>query len=140
MKIHQGRVAVKTSGRVSLENVTARVAGEVETSGVRRGLAVITVPHTTCGLAINEDEQGLKRDMQRLAETLLNPLEETEGGFRHDCVDNNAQAHLTSILLGHSLTVPVVDSRLELGTWQSLFLIEMDGPRSRELSVQVLGE
>lgn len=139
MKIHHRRLAVRTSGRISLENVTGQVMQEVTASGVDRGLAVVTVPHTTCGLVINEDELGLKRDMQRLAEKLLSPLE-ADGGFQHDRVDNNAQAHLTSILLGHSLTIPVVDARLELGTWQSVFLIEMDGPRSRELGVQVLGE
>ncbi len=139
MKIHHRRLGVRTSGRISLENVTGQVMQEVTASGVDRGLAVVTVPHTTCGLVINEDELGLKQDMQRLAEKLLSPLE-ADGGFQHDRVDNNAQAHLTSILLGHSLTIPVVDARLELGTWQSVFLIEMDGPRSRELGVQVLGE
>ncbi len=139
MKIHHGRVTVKTGGRVAVENVTALVRSEVERSGIAGGVAVISVPHTTCGLAVNEDERGLRQDIRRLAETLLSPLAAQEA-FRHDCVDDNAQAHLTSILLGHSVTLPVSGGSLELGTWQSVFLIEMDGPRSRSLTIQVLGE
>jgi len=139
MKIHHGRVSVKTGGRVTVENVTAPVRAEVMRSGIAAGLAVITVPHTTCGLAVNEDESGLRQDIRRLAETLLSPLAAQEA-FNHDCVDDNAQAHLTSILLGHSVTLPVSGGSLDLGTWQSVFLIEMDGPRSRSLTIQVLGE
>lgn len=139
MRIHHTQVAVKTGGHVSVENVTAQVRHELERSRVATGIAVVSVPHTTCGLAINEDERGLKEDMRRMAETLLAPLA-ADRGFAHNCVDDNAQAHLTSILLGHSVTVPVSDSGLALGTWQSIFLVEMDGPRSRTLSIQILGE
>ena len=139
MNIHHGQALVKTAGRIGVENVTALVRRELDRSKVRSGLAVVSVPHTTCGLAVNEDERGLKEDMRRLAERLLGPLA-AEGGFAHNCVDDNAQAHLTSILLGHSITLPVAEGRLVLGTWQSVFLIEMDGPRSRTLNVQILGE
>lgn len=138
MKIHQGMATVRTGARISIENVTSFVAREMETSGVANGLLVASVSHTTCGLAVNEDESGLKEDIRRVAERLLAPIAE-DGRFAHDCVDDNAQAHLTSILLGHSVTVPVRDGRLHLGTWQSVFLIELDGPRSRRLDVQILG-
>lgn len=139
MKIHHARATVKTGSHVSVENVTAAVRREVEKSGIGSGIAVVSVPHTTCGLALNEDEQGLRQDMRRLAERLLAPLC-TDGPFQHNCVDDNAQAHLTSILLGHSVTVPIAGAQLQLGTWQSIFLIEMDGPRSRSLTLQILGE
>lgn len=138
MKIHQGAATVRTRARISVENVTSFVAREVESSGVADGILVASVPHTTCGLAVNEDESGLKDDIKRVAERLLTPMAES-GPFTHDCVDDNAQAHLTSILLGHSVTVPVRDGCLHLGTWQSVFLIELDGPRSRRLDVQILG-
>ncbi|HEY3175166.1 MAG TPA: secondary thiamine-phosphate synthase enzyme YjbQ [Candidatus Polarisedimenticolia bacterium] len=139
MKIHHARATVKTSGSVCVENVTRVVADELGRSKIAAGIAVVSVPHTTCGLALNEDETGLKEDIRGVAERLLTPLAR-EGGFRHNCVDDNAQAHLTSILLGHSVTVPVAGARLDLGTWQSIFLIELDGPRSRTLTVQILGE
>lgn len=139
MRIHHGESTVKTSGHVTVENVTERVREVLSESGIRDGMALVTVPHTTCGLAVNEDEPGLKEDIRRLAASLLDPLE-AAGGFRHDCIDDNARAHLTAVLLGNSVSVPVADGNLALGTWQSVFLIEMDGPRSRRLGVRILGE
>ena len=115
------------------------MARETEISVVANGIIVASVSHTTCCLTVNEDETGLKEDIRRVAERLLLPIAE-DGRFMHDCVDDNAQAHLTSMLFGHSVTVPVKDGRLHLGTWQSVFLIELDGPRSRRLDVQILGE
>jgi len=139
MKIHTLEAAVKTQGRVSVENVTDQVRGGVERSGIREGFVLVTVPHTTCALAVNEDEEGLKRDIVRLAGTLLAPLAGPVG-FEHDHVDNNAQAHLTSLLLGHSVHLPVARAAPVMGTWQSVFLIEMDGPRVRRLDIRVFGE
>jgi secondary thiamine-phosphate synthase enzyme len=139
MRIHQADTAVKTQGRVSVENVTGQVRSCVERSGIRDGFVLVTVPHTTCGLAVNEDEDGLRRDIIRLAGSLLTPLAGPVG-FEHDHVDNNAQAHLTAILLGHSVHLPVTKSAPVLGTWQSVFLVEMDGPRTRRLDIRVFGE
>ncbi len=124
---------------MSVENVTALVRREIEASGLREGIVVVSVPHTTCGIVINEDEAGLKDDLRRLAERLLDPLSQ-ERRFAHDCVDDNARAHLTSVLMGHSVTLPLSAGDLLLGTWQSVFLVEMDGPRSRSLTIQILGE
>jgi len=139
MRIHHAQVSVKTGGPIAIENVTPLVAGELKTSKVASGIAVISVPHTTCGIVLNEDERGLKEDMRHLAERLLAPLASGRP-FSHNCVDDNAQAHLTSILMGHSITLPVIGSRLDLGSWQSIFLVEMDGPRDRNLRIQILGE
>ena len=139
MRIYHAAPAVRTGGRIAIENVTAHVRSAVERSGIKEGIAVVSVPHTTCGMALNEDESGLRQDIQRLAARLLSPLAEEES-FSHDCVDDNAQAHLTSILLGHSVTLPVSGAALVLGTWQSVFLIEMDGPRNRSLDIRILGE
>ena len=61
-------------------------------------------------------------------------------GYRHDEIDDNAQAHLTSVLLGHSVTLSVASGRPVLGTWQSVFLLEMDGPRSRTLDLTFIGD
>jgi len=139
MKIHHAEATVKTGGHVTVENVTHHVHAELERSGIGSGIAFLSVPHTTCGLALNEDERGLREDIRRLAQKLLEPLASAKP-FLHNCVDDNAQAHLTSILLGHSVAVPVLRHSLDLGTWQSVFLIEMDGPRSRTLRIQILGE
>ena len=139
MRLYHASPTVRTSGHITVENVTARVREAVEASGIGEGIAVVSVPHTTCGMAVNEDEAGLRKDIQRLAARLLAPLAE-EQRFSHDCVDDNAQAHLTSILLGHSVTLPISGAALVLGTWQSVFLIEMDGPRSRSLDIRIFGQ
>ena len=139
MKIHQAEAAVKTAGAVCVENVTGHVRRAVEGSGVEDGFVLVSVPHTTCGLVVNEDEEGLRRDIVRMAGSLLTSLAGPVG-FEHDRVDNNAKAHLTSILLGHAVHLPVSRSAPVLGTWQSVFLIELDGPRSRRLDIRVFGE
>lgn len=132
-------IQVRTPERVTVVDLTRLVRDELRRAGLRRGVALISVPHTTCGLAVNEDEAGLKKDVARLAARLLDPLE-ASGSFEHDRIDNNARAHLTSVLIGTSTFVPVTDGDLLLGTWQSLFLIEMDGPRSRRVDLTFLGE
>jgi secondary thiamine-phosphate synthase enzyme len=124
---------------VAVVNVTARVRDALRQAPVRQGLSVVSVSHTTCGLCVNEDEEGLKKDIVRVASLLLEPLERQEP-FRHDRIDNNARAHLTSIFLGHSLSFPIADGELHLGTWQNIFLLEMDGPRTRRLEMLFLGE
>ena len=139
MKIANSSIEVRSPGRVAIVNVTGEARSALERSGLRSGIALVTVPHTTCGLCVNEDESGLKDDLARLASRLVEVIRPAEG-FRHDAVDDNAGAHLSAALFGHSVTLPVVDGSLVLGTWQSLFLIEIDGPRTRRLDLAFLGE
>jgi secondary thiamine-phosphate synthase enzyme len=119
--------------------VTAKVSEACGRLGIGEGLLLVSCRHTTCALCLNEDEAGLRNDLERLGGSLLDPLRGA-GGFRHDGIDDNAQAHLTSVLLGHSVTVPVQSGKPVLGTWQSLLLLEMDGPRSRTLDLTLLGD
>jgi secondary thiamine-phosphate synthase enzyme len=137
--IANASVEIRTAGRTSVVNVTAEARKALSNAGFSRGLAVLSVPHTTCGLCVNEDEPGLRRDLEHVAASLIDLVKPREG-FHHDRVDNNARAHLTAVLLGHSLTLPVVDSALSLGDWQSLFLVELDGPRQRRLDMVFLGD
>jgi secondary thiamine-phosphate synthase enzyme len=138
LAVHRSRIDVLTPDRVEACNITAQAAEALSGSPIRDGIVCLSVLHTTCALCLNEDEPGLRRDIQRLAETLLNPLRKA-GDFLHDRVDNNAQAHLTSVLLSPSMTLPLSGGRIVLGTWQSLFLVELDGPRSRSVEVTVVG-
>jgi secondary thiamine-phosphate synthase enzyme len=138
MAVHRDTFSVKTSGRISLENITSEVESRLADGKVRVGTATIHVPHTTTALAVNEDEPGLRNDILRLAKEVVEPLR--RGGFDHDRVDDNAASHLTSVLLGNSLTLPFHDGRLDLGTWENLFLVELDGPRTRTVQVTAVGE
>jgi len=127
---------VRTRDRLDLVNVTRHLEEAVRDSGVESGLALAFVPHATCALLLNEDEAGLRRDVLRLVSGVIEPLRR-EAPFDHDRIDDNAAAHLGAILLQPSLTVPVSGGRAVLGTWQSLFVVELDGPRSRTLRVTV---
>jgi secondary thiamine-phosphate synthase enzyme len=132
-------MAVRTGGRVQVVNVTAKVSEACAGMAVREGMLLVSCRHTTCALILNEDEAGLKQDLERLGERLLDSFRGSDG-FRHDAIDDNAQAHLTSVLLGHSVTLPVASGKPVLGTWQSLLLLEMDGPRSRTLDLTFIGD
>ena len=123
---------VRTHTTQDLINVTDELERAVRESGIESGVALAFVPHATCALLLNEDEGGLREDMLRLLREVIEPLRRA-APFAHDRIDDNAAAHLGSILLGPSIAIPVAAGRPALGTWQQLFLVELDGPRSRTL-------
>jgi secondary thiamine-phosphate synthase enzyme len=124
--------SVKTGQASELVEITADVQSVVDKSGVKNGICVVYVPHTTVGLLINENEPGFLSDLIRT----LDKLVPEKGDYRHP--DGNAHAHIKASLLGSSKELPVQDGRLALGTWQSIFLCEFDGPRSRKIIVKVM--
>ncbi len=136
MKSYLRRINVRTSHPVELINVTGDVRRVVEESGIRNGVAVVFSLHTTLAVYVNEDEGRLRRDLLNLLEKLA----PKGAGYLHDEIDRNAHSHLRSILLNPSVTIPVADGSLLIGTWQSIFLAEFDGPRRRSYVVQVVGE
>ncbi len=138
MTVKRGEVAVRTDRRIQVVNVTREVAETCARLGVGEGILLVSCRHTTCALSLNEDETGLRHDLERMGETLLASLRGRER-YRHDEIDDNAQAHLTSVLLGHSVAVPLASGTPLLGTWQSLLLLELDGPRSRTLDLTLIG-
>ena len=130
---------IDTGKHVSVKNVTPFIQQALSDSGVRTGICLVSTPHTTCGLMVNEFEPGLVHDIERLTNEMLRPLAKS-GTLQHDRVDNNAQAHLTSALLGRSLSIPIQNANLHLGTWQNVLLVECDGPRTRSVDVLFMGE
>jgi len=127
--------SVETGRRIELKNITANVLEILRRSGIRDGIVNVFTPHTTVGLFINEDESGLKKDI----EDSLSKLLPENAGYLHDQVNDNAHAHLRSIVLGQSLVIPLNDGRILLGTWQSIFLAEFNGPRRRKVYVKIIG-
>ena len=125
-------VQVSTTDRFAVVDVTADVRHALP-ADVDRGVCTVFVPHTTAGVVVNEDEPRLRADLERLLDRLV-PRGE---GYDHDAVDDNADAHLRATLLGEHVSVPVVDGSLALGTWQSVLVVECDGPRTRSLEVTV---
>jgi len=138
MKIKTHSIRVSTEKTIGVTNVTRLIRQALGDAGIRTGVCLVSTPHTTCGLTVNEFESGLVHDIEQLAGELLSPLA-GRGGLHHDRVDNNAQAHLTSGLLGCSLSLPIQNADIHLGTWQSVLLVECDGPRTRTIDVTLMG-
>ncbi len=128
------RIEVKTRESTELIDITEKVKEVVKSAGVDSGICVIFTRHTTSGIIINENESGLKQDIV----AILNELVPKGTGYRHDRIDNNAHSHLRAVLLGTSVTIPIDRGELVLGTWQSIFFVECDGPRQREVFVKVV--
>src|SRR3989338_5407735 len=110
---------VRTSNPREIVDITDEVSRRV--SKVREGICLVYVPHATAGLIINEYEPNIAEDYVGFFEKLV-----PKASWKHNIIDDNAEAHLKSGLVGPSATVPVSDGRLVLGTWQRLLLCEFD--------------
>jgi len=128
------RIALQTSKRDEIIDLTGKVNEIVAASGALDGLAVIYCPHTTAGVAVNESyDPDVKRDvLMRLDE--LFPWRHARD--RH--AEGNTAAHLKAITVGSSQTVPIEGGKLALGTWQGVWFCEFDGPRRRECFVKIV--
>jgi secondary thiamine-phosphate synthase enzyme len=129
----QQEFTYRTQQRYDLIDLTGDVRSLVAAAGVDEGLCCVYVPHATAAIVIHEN------DDPNLCPDLLDALDKLvpEGVWRHDRVDGNGAAHIKSAILGPSETIPVRDSRLLLGTWQAIMLVELDGPRQRRVVVTV---
>lgn len=141
MKIFSQTLKVVTDGRVELYNLTDRVRDLVRQSGIKAGFLIISSLHTTTALFINEFQAALMAD----AKNFLERMARKDNGYLHNCEDcsdcdrKNADSHLRAMLLGHNLTLPIQEGAILLGHWQSILFAELDGPRERMLSAQVIG-
>ncbi len=128
-------IEVRTHRRDEMIDVTAQVAEAVRECGVKEGYAVVFAPHTTAAVTINENaDPDVPHDILL---TLEQTVPQRRPGYRHN--EGNSDAHVKSSLVGASALVIVENGRLVLGTWQAIFFCEFDGPRSRQLHVQVCG-
>jgi secondary thiamine-phosphate synthase enzyme len=137
MVVFQDEFKISTSKRTELIDVTGKVESIVKKSKIENGICTVFVPHATAAIILNENVSGLVEDMvTKIKETFP-----SGAGYRHDRIDDNADSHLTSGFLGQSKTIPVKAGKLVRGTWQQIFLMEADGPRStRRIVVTVVGE
>ncbi len=124
-------VSVKTTERKQMLDVTGELRRMVKEKGLTDGLVVAYVPHTTAGITINENADP---DVCRDILAHLGKMVPADSKFRH--AEGNSDAHIQAGLIGSSVTVLVEDGRLVLGTWQSVFFCEFDGPRTRKLHIK----
>ena len=126
--------SVRTHHRNQLIEVTDRVRTLVASAGVRDGMAILYVPHTTAAVTINENaDPDVKSDLLRKLEALI-PKHETY--YEH--AEGNSDSHLKTSLVGNSVTVLIEDGELVLGRWQGIYFCEFDGPRTREMHVKLV--
>lgn len=126
------RFTLRTSKRREILNVTSRVREGIARSGVQNGLAHVTVLHTTCAMVINDANSGWEEDMMAFLEQLVPDMR-----FHHlHDGPQHAKSHILGALLGPHLTIGVDNGHPVLGTWQSLFMLEFEGPRERSIAVQ----
>ncbi len=129
----QETVRVRSRKKWEVIDVTPQVLEVVSRSGVGEGLCTVFVRHATAAIVINENaDPGVRLDIVAALDRLF-----PEGIWEHDRVDDNGAAHLKAAFLGPSESVPVRGGRLLLGTWQGIALVECDGPREREIVVDV---
>jgi secondary thiamine-phosphate synthase enzyme len=133
------RLSVATTQPIEIVDLTEPVRAWVRGTGVGAGLLTVMSPHTTARITINEREAELQRDMVRWLEALA-PAAADYGHNRAPVDDRlNAHAHLLGLFVNASETIPVTRGDLELGGWQALFLVELDGPRERrEVALHLL--
>lgn len=134
-------ILLRTAAPIEIIDITAHVQTRIQGCGIAQGQVTLFSPHTTAFVSLNEKEPMLQRDML----DFLHRLVPADSDFRHnrEPVDGrlNAHSHLLGLLMTASQTIPVADGRLLLGGWQSIFFIELDGPRDeRRLLMQVSGE
>lgn len=137
MKTFAKALTVSTREKYQLIDLTRSIEEIVSESEVERGLCLVHASHATAAIICNENESGLVQDILRKVREIFPP----GAGYLHDRIDDNASSHLASALIGASRTFPVEDRRLVRGTWQNIFLLELDGPRTRRVvNVHIVGE
>ncbi len=141
MKVLARTFRLVTESRVEIKNISEKVREQVRASGIRAGFLVLSTLHTTTALFLNEFQAALMADLNEFLEKLV----ETEAGYLHNCEDcsdcerKNAAAHLRATLLGNNVTIPIQEGELHLGQWQSILFAELDGPRKRTVTAQLVG-
>ena len=132
-------IQLTTQGNADIIDITDQVGEVIHKSGIENGIATIFCPSATSALTTIEYESGCVEDLRRLMDEIVDPDRDYAHNARWH--DGNGHSHVRAALLGPSLTVPFVQQRLTLGTWQQIIYLDFDNrARNRELVVQVIGE
>jgi secondary thiamine-phosphate synthase enzyme len=135
LKAYFQEISLSTKKLLDLMDITEDVSSFVRECKIESGICLVNSLHSTTAIIVNENESGLMDDILRKVREEF----PRGAGWNHDRIDNNADAHLASVFLGHSKTFPIRNGRLERATWQNIFLLELDGPRTRRVTFEVMG-
>jgi len=145
LKVHKQKIDIESKNQIEFFDITERVQEIVDESGVREGNVVVFVPHTTMGVVINHNEPMLLQDFMRI----LYKLSPMDDRYSHDLFElrkasksdgrSNGHSHCKSFLIGVSQTIPIEKGKLLVAHNQSIFAVEFDGARKRDVIVQAMG-
>jgi len=145
MKSHTRYLEFKTEKRRELVRITDEVQAFQRESGVREGLLLVSAMHITAAVLVNDDEPGLHADLEAWVQRLA-PGPGADGAapgpdyLHHRSGEDNGDAHLKNLLLGHQVVVPITEGRLDLGPWQQIFYYEFDGRRRKRVVLKAIGD
>lgn len=126
---------ISTQKRYQLVDITEKVEEIIKESKIKDGLVLVFTPHSTAGIILTENEDGLKNDWLEFFKKLVSGF-----NFKHNQIDDNADSHILAGLVGQSKTLIIGNGKLIRGTWQNIFLAEFDGPRDRKIAVEIIEE
>jgi len=133
--VRHEKITVLTSKREETIDITPRVKAAVTRAKIRDGLVAVTVAHTTAAIFINENADP---DVQKDLLTALERMVPRDAKYAH--AEGNGPAHVKAVLVGNSVTIAIREGAVELGTWQGLYFVELDGPRERTATITVIGD
>lgn len=134
MVIKSNLLKIDTKKKFEVIDITSKINDMID---IDEGIVSIFSKHSTTAIVVNENERGLLNDF----ELMLNDVVSDKFSYQHDVIDDNARSHLMSFLLSSSECLPIRNSKMDLGTWQSVFFVELDGPRhDRKIELTMVGE
>lgn len=137
MKSYTDYLWFNTERRREYICITDLLKNALESSGIREGMLLVSAMHITAGVFVNDDEQGILRDLDNLLEGLA-PL--GQDYYHHRTGEDNGDAHLKSLLIHHQVIIPVTAGKLDLGPWQQVFYAEFDGRRKKRVVIKIIGD
>lgn len=137
MSTHTEYLMFNTKTRYDVIHITQEIADIVADSGVKEGMVLVSAMHITSGVYVNDLENGLIGDIQEWLEKLAPSGQPYR---HHQTGEDNGDAHLKRILLGHQVIIPITEGKLDLGPWEQIFYAEFDGRRKKRVVVKVMGE
>jgi len=137
VKSYTEYLTFNTNKRREYINITSQVAEALAKSGIKEGLVLVSAMHLTAGVYINDNEAGLIRDIDEMLERLA-PF---RADYHHQRTgEDNGDAHLKNMLVGHQVLIPVTKGKLDFGPWQQVFYAEFDGRRPKRVVIKIIGE
>jgi secondary thiamine-phosphate synthase enzyme len=135
VSVRHEQISVETNKREETIDITPRVKAAVTRAKIREGLVAVSVAHTTAAVFVNENADP---DVQKDLLTALERAIPRDAKYAH--AEGNGPAHIKTVLIGNSVTLPVRDGAIALGTWQGIYFAELDGPRERTATITVIGD